>query len=122
MSDPPDKQELAEDRTDWAKERTLLAKQRTFASWLRTGLGAVAVGIAAAELLGELHPRWMVLSASGMLVLMGVTIFVMGFVGYRETFRKLQREGVTGVAPWLLGTVTAGMILAAVLLLYTVLG
>jgi len=121
MAESEDRQELAEDRTDWAHERTLLAKQRTVAAWFRTGLGAVAVGIAAAELLGDFRPRWVVLSASTVMVLTGAVILVMGLVGYRGTFRKLQQEGVTGIAPWVIGTVTTGMVIAAGLLLYAVL-
>lgn len=123
-SDEPtaSKRELAEDRTDWAKERTLLAKQRTFAAWLRTGLAAVAVGFGAAELLGDLEPRWVVKAASAMLALAGGAIFVIGFTGYSSTFRKLQREGVQGVSPWIIGGVTAAMLVGAMLLLYAVLG
>jgi putative membrane protein len=118
----PDRQDLAEERTDWAKERTLLAKQRTFTAWLRTGMAAVAVGVAAAELLGEVQPRWVVLTASATLVAAGAVIFVMGFAGYRDTFRKLRDEGVVGFSPWLVGAVTAAMLVAAGLLLYTVVG
>jgi putative membrane protein len=118
-SSGPAKQELAEERTDWAKERTLLAKQRTFAAWLRTGLAAAGGGFAAAEFLGELEPRWMVLTASALLVLAGAVIFVVGFVGYRDTFRKLQKENVQGIHPWIIGAVTLTMLLGALLLLYS---
>jgi len=116
------KRELAEDRTDWAQERTLLAKQRTFAAWLRTGLASVAVGLGAAELLGDLDPRWVVKAASTLLVLAGAVIFVIGFTGYSSTFRKLQREGVQGVSPWIIGAVTLAMLVGAALLLFAVLG
>jgi len=116
------RRELAEDRTDWAQERTLLAKQRTFAAWLRTGLASVAVGFGAAELLGDLEPRWVVKAASSLLVLAGAVIFVIGFTGYSSTFRKLQREGVQGVSPWIIGAVTLAMLLGAALLLFAVLG
>jgi putative membrane protein len=116
------KQELAEERTAWAKERTLLAKQRTFAAWLRTGLSSVAVGFAAAEFLGDLEPQWVVKTASALLVVAGAVIFVIGFIGYRDVFRKLQREGVQGVSPWIIGAVTLAMLLGAALLLYSVVG
>jgi putative membrane protein len=114
------KQELAEERTDWAQERTLLAKQRTFAAWLRTGLSSVAVGFAAAEFLGDLDPQWLVKTASILLILAGAAIFVIGFVGYRDTFRKLQQEGVQGISPWIIGAVTLAMLLGAALLLFGV--
>jgi putative membrane protein len=116
------KEELARERTDWAQERTLLAKQRTFAAWLRTGLSAVAVGFAAAEFLRDLEPRWLVKTASILLVVAGAVIFVIGFVGYRGTFRKLQKEGAEGIPPWIIGAVTLAMLLGAALLLLSVLG
>jgi putative membrane protein len=116
------KQELAEERTDWAKERTLLAKQRTFAAWLRTGLASAGGGFAAAEFLGEFQPRWMVLTASSLLVIAGAVIFVIGFLGYRDTFRKLHEEGVPGIPPWVVAGVTFAMLLGALLLLYSMLG
>jgi putative membrane protein len=116
------KHELAEERTDWAKERTLLAKQRTFAAWLRTGLAAAGGGFAAAEFLGEIEPQWMVITASALLVLAGAVIFVIAFLGYRDTFRKLQHEGVAGIPPWVIGGVTLAMLLGALLLLYSVVG
>lgn len=115
------KQELAENRTDWAKERTLLAKQRTFGAWLRTGLASLAVGFGAAQLLGDLDPRWVVKAASTLLVLAGAVIFVIGFTGYSSTFRKLQREGVQGVSPWIIGALTLAMLGGAALLLFAVL-
>jgi len=116
------KQALAEERTDWAKERTLLAKQRTFAAWLRTGLSSIAVGFAAAEFLGDLEPQWVVKIASVLLVVAGGVIFVIGFAGYRDTFRKLQQEGTQGISPWIIGGVTLAMLLGAALLLFAVMG
>jgi putative membrane protein len=111
---------LAEDRTDWARERTLLAKQRTFAAWLRTGLAAVAVGFGAAELLGDLEPAWLVKVASTLIIVAGGVIFVIGFLGYRDTFGKLKEEGVAGLPPWVIGAVTLAMLLGAALLLFAV--
>ena len=113
---------LAKERTDWAKERTLLAKQRTFGSWLRTGLASVAVGFAAAEFLGDLQPQWLVKVAASLLVLAGAVIFVVGFFGYGDTFKKLQKEGVQGVSPWIIGAITLAMLLGATMLLMAVLG
>ena len=116
------KQEMAEDRTDWALERTLLAKQRTFGAWLRTGLACIAVGFGAARFLGDLDPRWVVKTAAAMLVLAGAVVFVLGFVGYRETLRKLQEEGVEGTSVWIIGAVTFATLVGAGLLLFAVLG
>lgn len=115
------RQELAETRTDWAKERTLLAKQRTFGAWLRTGLASAGGGVAAAEFLGELEPRWAVVTASVLLVTAGAVIFVIGYRGYRDTFRKLRDEGVQGIPPGIIAGVTFAMLLAVLLLLYGIL-
>lgn len=116
------KHELAAERTDWAQERTLLAKQRTFGAWLRTGLASLAVGFGTAELLGDIDPQWVVKTAAGLLIAAGGVIFVLGFTGYSDTFRKLQREGVQGISPWIIGGVTLAMLLGSVLLLFAVLG
>jgi uncharacterized membrane protein YidH (DUF202 family) len=82
----------------------------------------VAVGFAAAQLLGDLHPRWLVQAAASLLVLAGAGIFVLGFVGYSDTFRKLKKEGVIGFSPWLIAAITLAMIMGAALLLLGVLG
>lgn len=116
------KHELAAERTDWAQERTLLAKQRTFGAWLRTGLASVAVGFGTAELLGDVDPQWVVKTAASLLIVAGGVIFVLGFTGYSDTFRKLQKEGVQGISPWIIGGVTLAMLLGSVLLLFAVLG
>jgi hypothetical protein len=62
-----------------------------------------------------------VVTASVLLVVAGGVIFVVGFLGYRETLRKLQEEGVQGIHPWIIGGVTLTMLLGALLLLYAVL-
>jgi putative membrane protein len=108
---------LAEDRTDWAMERTLLAKQRTFTAWLRTGMAAVAVGFGAARLLGEFSPTWMIQAGSALLVVAGAAIFVLGYRGYRTTFEKLAREGVTGISTLMIASVTGALLIGTALLL-----
>jgi len=118
-SDEP-KQEMAKERTDWALERTLLAKQRNFGAWLRTGLAAVAVGFGAAELLGDLEPRWAVRTAASLLVLAGAAAFVLGYFEYRGTFRKLEAEGLKGFSPWIITAITGAMLTGAALLLFAV--
>jgi hypothetical protein len=54
-------------------------------------------------------------------VLAGAVILVIGFLGYRDTFRKLQREGVAGIPSRVIGGVTFAMLLGALLLLYSML-
>ncbi len=108
----PSKLELAEERTEWANRRTLLAKERTYAGWVRTSLSAIAVGFAAARLLPDLEPRWLVSAASLALISLGVGALGTGFWSYRQTLRELEQQGVRGLPLW----VTAGftLLLAAV--------
>lgn len=76
---PDSKQELAEERTEAAHVRSLLAKERTFSAWLRTGLAMLATGFAAAKLLTDVNPRWLVPVLSALFVVVGGAIFVIGY-------------------------------------------
>jgi putative membrane protein len=105
--------ELAEQRTEWAQERTLLAKQRTFSAWIRTGLASIAVGFAVGRLLGEVQPQWLVQVIGVVLILIGSTIHAIGFWSYRRTFQKLEQAGTRGIPMWLIGTITAVLLVAA---------
>lgn len=46
-------------RTDLAEDRTILANERTFAGWMRTSLAAVGIGIAFHVLFGKIEPPWL---------------------------------------------------------------
>jgi putative membrane protein len=109
----PTAHDLAEDRTAWARRRTLLAKERTFSGWVRTGLSAIAVGFGAARLLGDLEPQWLVLAAGAALIVIGVGALGIGFWSYRATLRELEREGIRGLPTWLVGALTAGLVVVA---------
>lgn len=115
------KQELAEQRTDWAQERTLLAKKRTYASWVRTGLASLTVGLGGAELLGELEPQWLVRGAGAALVIVAAALFLIGFFGYRGTFRKLEEAGVASTPVWLIGLITGTLVISSLASLMLVL-
>lgn len=60
------------------------------------------------------------ITASVLLVLAGAVIFLIGYVGYRNTFRKLLEEDVQGPHPWVIAGVTFAMLAGVLLLLYTV--
>jgi putative membrane protein len=105
--------ELAEERTDWAEERTLLAKQRTFSAWVRTGLAAMAVGFGVTRLLEKVEPAWMITTIGVILIVTGAVIHILGFMSYRKTLQKLNREGIQGIPLWLIGLITFALILSA---------
>jgi putative membrane protein len=105
--------DLAKDRTDWAQERTMLAKQRTFAAWVRTGLAALAVGFAGTRLLGELEPQWLIRSVGAALIAVSALIFSLGYLNYRKTFRKLQEAGMVSYRVWVVGMISAVLVLAS---------
>ncbi len=105
---------MAEQRTEWAEERTLLAKERTFAAWLRTGLAAMAVGFGVSELLGEMRPAWLASTIGIVLILIGASMHVIGFLNYRRTLQKLEQAGVRGVPLWVIGTLSLVLVLGGV--------
>jgi putative membrane protein len=104
---------LARDRTDWARERTMLAKQRTFTAWVRTGLAALAAGIAGARLLEELEPQWLTRSLGAALIAISAVIFVLGFLNYRKTFRKLRDAGMVSYRVWVVGMISVALVLSS---------
>jgi putative membrane protein len=59
-----------------AADRTLLAAERTYAAWVRTGLAALASGVGAPALLGDLLPGWLVGTTGTVLVLFSTLCFV----------------------------------------------
>ncbi|MFW6324579.1 MAG: YidH family protein [Desulfovibrionales bacterium] len=105
--------DLAQERTDWAMDRTMMAKQRTFSAWVRTGLAALAVGFAGTRLLGELEPNWLIRVAGGSLILVSGLIFLLGYFGYRKTFRKLKEAGMVSHRGWIVGLISAVLVFAS---------
>jgi putative membrane protein len=91
----------------------MLAKQRTFAAWVRTGLAALTVGFAGARLLDELEPQWLIRTVGAGLIAVSALIFLMGFLNYRKTFRKLQEAGLVSYRVWVVGMISAVLILAS---------
>jgi len=120
MDEKPNTQELAERRTEWADERTRMAGERTFAAWIRTGLALVAGGLASARLLSSVEPQWLVRAMGAIFVLMGGSIFVLGFRTYWEVAKDLTEEEIETTSAWFLGVLTLMLIVVAVLALILV--
>ena len=124
-----ERSELAEQRTEWSNVRTLLAKERTFSAWLRTGLAALLAGLAAIRLLGRRliggggegeGTLWATLLGI-VLVVTSMAIFMVGFWSYRETLQELEGEGIRGIPTWILGGITAVLMVGSLVGLVLVL-
>ena len=109
----PSSHDLARFRTEWADERT-------FAAWLRTGLALVAGGLATARLLTSIEPGWLVRAMGVILIVLGGTIFALGFRTYREMSKELKEEEIESASAWFLGLMTLMLLLAAAVALILV--
>ena len=116
----PNSHDLARFRTEWADERTRMAAERTFAAWLRTGLTLVAGGLATARLLTSIEPGWLVRAMGVILIVLGGTIFALGFRTYRELSKEMKEEEIESTSVWFLGLMTLMLLLAAVFALILV--
>ena len=109
----PSSHDLARTRTEWADERTWMAAERTFAAWLRTGLALVAGGLGMARLLTSIEPGWLVRAMGVILIVLGGTIFALGFRTYHELSQELKEEEIESTSVWFLGLMTLMLLLAA---------
>jgi putative membrane protein len=108
----PSSQDLARFRTEWADERTRMAAERTFAAWIRTGLALVAGGLATARLLTSIEPGWLVRSMGVILIVLGGTVFALGFRTYREMSKEMKEEEIEATSVWFPGLMTLMLLLA----------
>lgn len=112
-----------EERTALARERNRLANERTFLSWTRTGLAIVGGGFVMIRLLSFdylAHQRlaeWV----GGLLFALGITIFVLSFLDYRTSHKKLRvKESYAGsvytisAISFILIGISIGMFLVAI--------
>lgn len=112
-----------EERTALARERNRLANERTFLSWIRTGLAIVGGGFVMIRLLSfqyvahQLLAQWI----GGLLFALGIAIFILSFVDYRSSSRKLHVDnGYAGsvctisVISLILVAVSIGLFLVAI--------
>jgi putative membrane protein len=105
-----------------SRARTHLANERTFLAWFRTGITLVALGIAAAELLGRGGEpgALLVRGLAGLVILAGAGSVAIGLVRYRHARRQIDAQGFFPAWTSITLTAAAGIALAAVALLVVV--
>lgn len=99
--------------------RFTLANERTLLAWVRTALALIAGGVAL-EVLGlDLHPG-LRLTASLVLLVMGIATPVLAWISWMRTERALRR-GEPLPASILGATLAAGVVVSGVLLVFAML-
>ena len=78
-------------------ERTLLAAERTYSAWIRTGLAALGGGLAIVRALVDSSDESVAVShvIGGMLVILGVGIFIYAILSYHRSCVRLSQKGLS---------------------------
>lgn len=86
----------ASQRIAASAELNRLSNVRTYLAWIRTGLASVGGGIAVIKWLTFDHPSNQVLSKvmGGLLVILGIAIFLMSMMQYRQSHREFGIKDV----------------------------
>lgn len=97
-----------------ARVRTQLANERTFLAWLRSGLTAIALGVAAGQLLGDdLFLGMQVKDVLAVLLtVLGGLLILIGRWRYRETARDIAAGRITHGHRWLDVATAASLVVA----------
>lgn len=88
MSEPPDSNELARERTRFAEDRNIMAMERTFAGWIRTAFAAIGIGVAFRALFGEFDPPWLARAIATVFIVAGA---LLALSAERRTCHTLRR-------------------------------
>lgn len=100
MSENPDNNDLAEQRTHFAEDRNIMAMERTFAGWIRTAFAAIGIGVAFRALFGELDPPWLARAIATLFILAGGLLALSAERRACRTLGRLQsHEMATPSAP-----------------------
>ena len=121
MSDHIDESTLlARERTVLATERNRLANERTFLAWTRTGLGSVGGGLAIIRFLVFQNFIHQVMSQmlGGVLVLLGLIIFVLSFFDYKNSCKALKVQSGYAGSIWTIGAISFVLIIVSLVLLW----
>ncbi len=88
MSETPDSNELAKERTHFAEDRNIMAMERTFAGWIRTAFAAIGIGVAFRALFGEFEPPWLAKGIATVFIAAGALLAI---TAQRRACRTLAR-------------------------------
>jgi putative membrane protein len=102
-----------------SRARTHLANERTFLAWFRTGVTLIALGLAAAQLLGRPGDpnAELVRAVSTLVIVAGSGSVVVGLVRYRAARRQIDVQGFAPAWASITGAAVAGVVMAALALL-----
>jgi putative membrane protein len=100
--------------------RFTLANERTFLAWIRTALALIAAGIALEALALPIQPD-LRLAAAVILLVLGLVVPVLAWLGWGAVERELRRGGTALPASRVALPVVVGVSAAAALLLLGVL-
>jgi len=99
-----------------SRARTHLANERTFLAWFRTGITLVALGLAAAQFLGDPGgpEQWLVRPLSTLVIGTGALLVVIGLVRYRAGRREIDASGYQPASTSIVVTAGLAVLAAAV--------
>jgi putative membrane protein len=115
VSEEPDREELAVERTHFAEDRTIMAMERTFAGWMRTAFAAIGIGLAFHVVFGEFRPPWLARAIATVFILAGAWLAISAERRAGRTFERLHPHQVSEpprpIFRWLGWAVAAGAVL-----------
>jgi putative membrane protein len=81
------------------KASTILANERTFSAWLRTGIASELGGLAVSRLLilDLVYYRWVAKAIGIIFILVGMAIYIVALLSYRQTLKGLQQTDEKGL-------------------------
>jgi putative membrane protein len=101
--------------------RYTLANERTFLAWIRTALGLLAAGVAVVQLLPDLGPRWLRLTAGLALAGLSLLLAATSHRRWRQVDSAIRAGAPLG-RPWQPAVTAAGVSAVAVVVLVLILG
>jgi putative membrane protein len=119
---PPTPEPRRFDQDGDATRRTWLASERTVLAWLRTGLTATAVALGVGKVIPDLSDgsSWPFVVLGAGYAVLGVVIVLYGLRRGREVDRAIRAGewlSLDDRAMWLIGALTVGLGLLAVVLI-----